>query len=348
MSAKGDKINGEHYLSDVEDEEEDPKEDPEEEPIEQLVPEPKYMDGFALYPNLQQEGNINGWLIEDDDEQEEVEEMDDEEMDDEEMEVDDDDDSDEEYEFVPPSIPVVDANLEPIPPIVQFGGNFHVGESSSTRALLAGNGWVHAPEAPSECPTGPTFVPRSDDPYAIIRDAATATARGDDGDDITASRDPQPSEPHGSPNKRRNPLEFQVKDMVMLKVSPWRGVIRFGKQRKLNPRYIRHFKILAKVGIVAYFLEMLEQLSRVHSTFHVSNLKKCLSDETLVISFDEIQIDDKLHFVKEPVEIMDREVKRLKQSRSIKFVGTQKEVPSSPGNVKTSFKRNTHICFQNP
>ncbi|GJT04690.1 putative reverse transcriptase domain-containing protein [Tanacetum coccineum] len=87
------------------------------------------------------------------------------------------------------------------------------------------------------------------------------------------------------------------------------------KQGKLNPRYIGSFKILAKVGTVAYRLELPEQLSRVHSTFHVSNLKKCLSDKTLAILLDEIQIDDQLHFIEEPVEIMDHEVKRLKQSR---------------------------------
>ncbi|GJY46041.1 hypothetical protein Tco_0435104 [Tanacetum coccineum] len=115
-------------------------------------------------------------------------------------------------------------------------------------------------------------------------------------------------------NTRHKPLEFQVRDKVMLKVSPWKGVMHFGKRGKMNPRYIRPFKILAKVGTVAYRLELPEQLSRVHSTFHVSNLKKCLSDETFVIPLDEIQIDDKLHFIKEPVEIMDREVKRLKQS----------------------------------
>ncbi|GJU44767.1 putative reverse transcriptase domain-containing protein [Tanacetum coccineum] len=83
---------------------------------------------------------------------------------------------------------------------------------------------------------------------------------------------------------RRKPLEFQVDDRVMLKVSPWKGVIRFGKRWKLNPRYIGPFK-------------------------------KCLSDEPLAISLDEIHIDDKLHFVEEPVEIIDREVKRFKQSR---------------------------------
>ncbi|GJW76934.1 putative reverse transcriptase domain-containing protein [Tanacetum coccineum] len=112
----------------------------------------------------------------------------------------------------------------------------------------------------------------------------------------------------------RKPMEFQVGDMVMLKVSPWKGVIRFGKRGKLNLRYIGPFKVLAKVGTVAYRLKLPYQLSCVHSTLHVSNLKKCYADESFAISLDEIQIDDKLTFIEEPVEIMDREVKQLKQS----------------------------------
>nr|GEV73596.1 putative reverse transcriptase domain-containing protein [Tanacetum cinerariifolium] len=128
---------------------------------------------------------------------------------------------------------------------------------------------------------------------------------------IQAARDLQKS----YANVRRKPLEFQVGDRVMLKVSPWKGVVHFGKRGKLNPIYIGPFNVLAKVGTIAYRIELPEQLSRVHGTFHVSNLKKCLSDEPLAISLDEVHIDDKLCFVKEPVEFMDREVKWLKQSR---------------------------------
>nr|GFB86820.1 putative reverse transcriptase domain, ribonuclease H-like domain, aspartic peptidase domain protein [Tanacetum cinerariifolium] len=108
---------------------------------------------------------------------------------------------------------------------------------------------------------------------------------------------------------RRKPLKFEVGDKVMLQVSPWKGVIRFGKHEKLSPRYIGPFKILSKVDSVAYKLELPRELQGIHNTFHVSNLKKCLSDEDLFILFDEIRIDEKLHFIEEPVEIMDREEK---------------------------------------
>ncbi|GJZ74588.1 reverse transcriptase domain-containing protein [Tanacetum coccineum] len=116
-------------------------------------------------------------------------------------------------------------------------------------------------------------------------------------------------------NVWRKPLEFQVGDRVMLKVSPRKGVIRFGKRGKLNPQYIGPFKILKRVGPVAYKLELPEKLSNVHSTFHVSNLKKCLSDESLVIPMKVLRLNDKLNFVEEAVEIMDREVKQLRKSR---------------------------------
>ncbi|GJU28651.1 putative reverse transcriptase domain-containing protein [Tanacetum coccineum] len=116
-------------------------------------------------------------------------------------------------------------------------------------------------------------------------------------------------------DRKRKPMEYEVGDRVMLKVSPWKGVVRFGKRGKLNPRYVRPFKVLAKVGKVAYRLELPQELSRVHHTFHVSNLKKCYADEPLVMPLEGIHVDDKLQFVEEPVEIMEREIKRLKRSQ---------------------------------
>ncbi|GJS86839.1 putative reverse transcriptase domain-containing protein [Tanacetum coccineum] len=94
---------------------------------------------------------------------------------------------------------------------------------------------------------------------------------------------------------RRKSLEFEVGDRVMLKVSPWKGVVHFGKKGKLAPR-------------------LPEELSGVHDTFHVSNLKKCLADASLHVPLNEIKVDKTLHFIEEPVEILDREIKSLKRS----------------------------------
>ncbi|GJS45308.1 putative reverse transcriptase domain-containing protein [Tanacetum coccineum] len=136
---------------------------------------------------------------------------------------------------------------------------------------------------------------------------------------IQAARDCQNS----YADVRHKPLEFQVGDKVMLKVSPWKGVICFGKQGKLN--------------------------LRVHSTFHVSNLKKCLSGESLVIPLDEIHIDDKLHFIEELVKIMDREVKRLKQSciLIIKVRWNSRRGPEFTWEREDQFKKKYSHLFTN-
>ncbi|GJT81464.1 hypothetical protein Tco_1055806 [Tanacetum coccineum] len=109
--------------------------------------------------------------------------------------------------------------------------------------------------------------------------------------------------------------EVVDKFAVLQKVSPWKGVIRFGKKGKLAPRFVGPFEIIEKVGPVAYRLYLPNELNGVHDTFHVSNLKKCLADPILQVPLDEIQIDAKLNFVEEPVEILKREFKKLKRSR---------------------------------
>ena len=93
-------------------------------------------------------------------------------------------------------------------------------------------------------------------------------------------------------DKRATLPEFQVGDKVLLKVSPWKGVIRFGKRGKLNPRYVGPFEILERIGPVAYRLDLPAELSGIRNVFHVSNLKKCLTDETLVVPLEEIQVDE--------------------------------------------------------
>nr|GEX52173.1 putative reverse transcriptase domain-containing protein [Tanacetum cinerariifolium] len=150
-------------------------------------------------------------------------------------------------------------------------------------------------------------------------------------------------------NLKRKPMEFEVGDRVMLKVLPWKGLVRFGKRGKLNPRYVRPFKVLAKVGKVAYRLEYPQELSRVHHTFHVSNLKKCYADEPLVMPLEGIHVDDKLQFVEEPIEIMEREIKRLKRSRIslVKVRWKSRRGPEFTWEREDSFKQKYPYLFTN-
>ncbi|GJU47873.1 putative reverse transcriptase domain-containing protein [Tanacetum coccineum] len=116
-------------------------------------------------------------------------------------------------------------------------------------------------------------------------------------------------------DKRRKPFEFKVGDRVLLKVSPWKGVVRFGKKGKLAPRYVGPFEIVECVGPIAYRLKLPQELSCIHDTFHVSNLKKCLAESNVQLPLEEIEIDENLRFVEEPIEIVGRDVKKLKRKR---------------------------------
>nr|GEV16979.1 putative reverse transcriptase domain-containing protein [Tanacetum cinerariifolium] len=147
---------------------------------------------------------------------------------------------------------------------------------------------------------------------------------------------------------RRKPMEF-VGDMVMLKVSPWKGVICFGRRRKLNPRYVGPFKIMDRVVPVAYKLELPRELQGIYNTFHVSNLKKCLTDKNLIIPLEEIQLDNKLHCIEEPIEIMDHEVKKLKQSQIpiVKVRWNSRRGPKFTWEREDFFKRKYPHLFSN-
>ncbi|KAJ9544304.1 hypothetical protein OSB04_024011 [Centaurea solstitialis] len=123
-------------------------------------------------------------------------------------------------------------------------------------------------------------------------------------------------------DKRRKDIEFQVGDQVMLKVSPWKGVIRFGKKGKLSPRYIGPFRITERIGAVAYKLELPDKLGGVHNTFHVSNLRKCLADPETAIPLLDIEVDQKLSFVEEPVAVTECKIRRLR-NKEIKLVKVQ-------------------------
>nr|GEU63546.1 putative reverse transcriptase domain-containing protein [Tanacetum cinerariifolium] len=116
-------------------------------------------------------------------------------------------------------------------------------------------------------------------------------------------------------DKRKKPLEFNVGDHVLLKVSPWKGVVRFRKKGKLVPRFVGLFEITKRIVPIAYRLRLPEELNGIHETFYVSNLKQCLAEPTLQIPLEEIQVDVKLNFIEEPLEIQEREFKKLKRSR---------------------------------
>ncbi|GJY46455.1 hypothetical protein Tco_0435518 [Tanacetum coccineum] len=156
---------------------------------------------------------------------------------------------------------------------------------------------------------GPELVQETTDKVVLIKEK------------LKAARDRQKS----YANNRHKPLEFKVEDWVMLKVSPCKGVVSFGKKGKftlrkkgkLAMRYVGLFEILKRIGLVAYRLRLPEELNSVYDTFHVSNLKKYLANANLHVPLNEIKVDKTLCFVEEPVEIMDREIRKLKHRKIV-------------------------------
>ncbi|GJS87350.1 reverse transcriptase domain-containing protein [Tanacetum coccineum] len=224
-------------------------------------------------------------------------------------------------------------------PLVEFSYNnsYHTSIKAAPFEALYGRKcrspvcWAEVGEAQL---TGPKIIHETTEKIFKIRDR------------MQAARDRQKS----YADKRRRPLEFEVRDKVMLKVAPWKGVIRFGKRGKLNPCYIGPFQIIERISLVAYHLELPQELSRVHNVFHICNLKKCLSDDTLVIPLEEIQLDDKLNFIEEPVEIKDREVKQLKRSRIpiVKISWNARRGPEYTWELEDQFREKYPHLFTNP
>ncbi|KAM0017120.1 putative nucleotidyltransferase, Ribonuclease H [Helianthus debilis subsp. tardiflorus] len=149
-------------------------------------------------------------------------------------------------------------------------------------------------------------------------------------------------------DNRRKPLEFQVGDKVLLKVSPWKGVVRFIKRGKLNPRYIRPFEIIRRIGPVAYQLRLPEEMAGIHDVFHVSNLKKCLADESLIVPLKDIEVNEQLKFVEKPLQIEDRKIKNLKHKRLVlvKVKWDSKRGPEYTWELESEMKKKYPHLFQ--
>jgi len=193
-------------------------------------------------------------------------------------------------------------------PLVEFAYNnsYHASIGMPPFEMLYGrrcrtpNCWLEPGEKQF---AGPEIVQLTADKVKVAREA------------LRVARDRQKS----YADKRCRPFDFKVGEMVMLKVSPWKGIIRFGKRGKLSPRFIGPFKILEKVNEQAYRLELPPELDGIHSTFHVCYLRKCLANEVSVIPLEDVSIDPKKKIVDEPVEILDRK-ERKTRGKVIKLV----------------------------
>ncbi|WMV07964.1 hypothetical protein MTR67_001349 [Solanum verrucosum] len=140
---------------------------------------------------------------------------------------------------------------------------------------------------------------------------------------------------------RRRALEFEVDDWVYLKVSPMKGVMRFGKKGKLSPRYIGPYRIAKRIGNVAYELELPQELAAAHPVFHISKLKKCIGDPSLILPTESIKIKDNLSYEEVPVQILDRQVRRLrtKDVASVKVLWRNQFVEEATWEAEEDMKK---------
>ncbi|GJZ20928.1 hypothetical protein Tco_0557967 [Tanacetum coccineum] len=186
--------------------------------------------------------------------------------------------------------------------VIDFGGSYHLSIRCAPFEALYGRKcrspvlWAEIRESSL---TGLELVQETTDKVVLVKEKPKA------------ERDRQKS----YVDYRRKPLEFEVGNHVLLKVTPWKGVVHFGEKGNLAPRYVGPIEILERIGLVAYRLRLPEELNSVHDTFHVSNLKKCLADASMHVPLDEIKVDKTLRLVEEPIEIMDREIRKFKRRK---------------------------------
>ena len=142
-------------------------------------------------------------------------------------------------------------------------------------------------------------------------------------------------------DNRRKDIEFEVNDWVYLKISPIKGVMRFGKKSKLSPRYICPYKILRRMGNVAYELDLPNDLAMVHPVFHVFMLRKFIGDEKTIVPLQDVTIEENLSYEELPVEILDRQVKRLrnKETASVKVLWRNQYVESATWEAEEDMKK---------
>ena len=145
-------------------------------------------------------------------------------------------------------------------------------------------------------------------------------------------------------------MEYQVGDKVFLRVSPWKGIMRFGNKGKLSPRYIGPYDIIERIGPLAYRLSLPPELARIHNVFHVSMLRQYRSDPSHVLRDSEVEISDNLSYVEEPVKIVDFRVKQLRNREipMVKVVWKNHGLEEATWETEQKMKRDFPQLFQNP
>ncbi|KAL6137810.1 hypothetical protein ACLB2K_063099 [Fragaria x ananassa] len=149
-------------------------------------------------------------------------------------------------------------------------------------------------------------------------------------------------------DNRRKDLEFQVGDWVFLKLSPWNGVVCFGKRGKLSPRYIGPYEIIERVGKVAYRLELPSELSKIHNVFHVSMLRKYIADPSHVLQEQPLSLKKELTYEDEPVQILDRneQVLRNKTIPLVKVLWRNQQIEEATWELEEQMKQQYPYLFE--